>query len=150
MKHITVKGKSVSQVVTEVMERLVVQGKRCVDPNLDYTSCLYSDGEGNHCGIGWLLNEKTCDDSMKALGNLEFLIQGHLRHEDDTLANHLSESITTYSLLQRVHDSDSGGVLKNRIQELCDSLYSTCPSFEEYSTRLNHACEGWVNTHHPR
>ena len=33
--------------------KLVEQGKQCSAA----TFCLYADGKGNHCGIGWLLDE---------------------------------------------------------------------------------------------
>lgn len=48
---ITTEGKSTSEILTEVMEKLIAQGGRCLQGN----GCAYGDGEGNHCSVGWLL-----------------------------------------------------------------------------------------------
>jgi hypothetical protein len=47
-------GKTIQQVSDEIAGKLIKQGKRCIQG--DNGRCVYGDGLGNHCGIGWLLD----------------------------------------------------------------------------------------------
>jgi hypothetical protein len=50
-------GKSLVEVVNEVVEAMIKQGCQSLSSNVN-TLCAYGDSKGNHCAIGWLLPEK--------------------------------------------------------------------------------------------
>lgn len=57
---ITTENKTISEVLTEIMQAIIKQGGRCMLPESN-SKCAYGDGKGKHCGVGWLLppdNEK--------------------------------------------------------------------------------------------
>jgi len=86
-------GKTFQQVLDEITDKLEAQGKRC----MDVYSCLYSDGEGNHCAVGWLLSEtvtlrgdaKTLTETYPDLGENDAFIR---------------EYTTELTYVQAIHD----------------------------------------------
>ena len=152
MSHITIKGKSVSQVVTEIMERLVVQGEQCghIPKGMKVLSCQYGDGKGNHCGIGLLLDEDKCIRSMDSDQSVEGLVDGPLLVEDEDLAKYLVDNLGTFKLLQGVHDNPERGFYAKVGRKLANDLATSCPSFKEYSERLDTACQRWKEVTSPK
>jgi hypothetical protein len=82
-------GKTLQQVSNEIAGRLIKQGKKCTAN--DDNSCVYGDGEGNHCGIGWLL-DSTSKEVMSFVGNITSLLtdHDHLGINDAFLREHQS------------------------------------------------------------
>ena len=52
-------GMSLQQVSDAIAGKVIAQGGRCMDRLTANSSCAYSDGNGNHCAIGWLLSESS-------------------------------------------------------------------------------------------
>jgi len=65
---ITTEGKTLQQVSDELAETLINQGERCVG----VVGCVYGNGRGQHCAVGWLLPEDP--ELMQFKGPLHDLI----------------------------------------------------------------------------
>jgi len=89
------------------VQKIVQQGYRCVD---GYDRCVYADENGNHCAVGWLLDEDS--PLMKHLGSVMGLkIRNHL-------PSHLVPFAETLQVLQRFHDSAFKCIRVEDMQEL--------------------------------
>jgi len=97
---ISTDGKTVIEVVSEVLRAIIDQGGRCIDR---YNDCMYGDGKGKHCAVGWLMPDDR-KDLMGLMGNLDTLIA----EEDDLGPNtgFILKNRTLLYILQTFHDSD--------------------------------------------
>ena len=69
---ITTQGKTVPEVLAEVLQAAIDQGGRCTTDS----TCLYGDGD-KHCFIGWLLPEDSTN-LMGFVGGFEELLDSGL------------------------------------------------------------------------
>jgi hypothetical protein len=93
-------GKTLQQVSDEIAGKLIKQGKQCLLGN----GCAYGDGEGNHCGIGWLLDESD-EAVMRYVGGVNSL----LGHHSDLGSNDafIRENYGVLDRVQLLHDDPS-------------------------------------------
>ena len=77
------------------VQQIVEQGKRCINDGL----CAYSDGKGNHCGIGWLL-----DPDNKELMNYDEGVQGVVDEFQDDVPQIIKDHVCLFDGLQKFHD----------------------------------------------
>ena len=77
------------------VQKIVEQGKRCMDDGI----CLYGDGQGNHCGIGWLL-----DPDNKELMNYNRGVQDVVDDFPNDVPEVIKDNIDLFYKLQRFHD----------------------------------------------
>jgi len=100
-------GKTLQEVSDEIAGKLIEQGSRCVRsensefPNAD-VRCAYSDGEGNHCAIGWLLDPKN-EAVMSFGGGLDSMSLAELISEEPN-KEFISENREALIVIQRIHD----------------------------------------------
>lgn len=73
--------------------KIVEQGKQCYQ----YGYCAYSDASGNHCAVGWLLDEKS--DAMIFEGDIYDLIYSH-----NDIPELITDNQNVFDCLQRFHD----------------------------------------------
>lgn len=94
---------SLPEAIHYVMEKLVEQGKPCLtyDNELPGSTktCMYGDGEGNHCGIGWLLDEDD-KEMMEYQGCVDDLVSTFLPKLPDVIV----QNQNVMSNLQQWHD----------------------------------------------
>jgi hypothetical protein len=102
-------GKTIQQVSDEIAGKLIKQGKQCLLGD----GCAYGDGQGNHCGIGWLLEESN-EAVMSSEGDLNDL---QLTHNDLGINDaFIRENYGVLGRIQGLHDSPQygyGGKLNN-------------------------------------
>lgn len=67
---ITTEGKTCVQVIEECLDAIIAQGGQCSN---DFYGCMYGDGAGKHCGVGWLLPE-TDSSLMQLTGSVHGLL----------------------------------------------------------------------------
>ena len=89
------------------VQQIVKQGGRCYDV-VDGV-CMYSDGQGNHCAIGWLL-----DPNNKELMNYDESVQDVVEDFPDDVPEVIKDNIDLFSELQRFHDQPN-----SIIREMC-------------------------------
>ncbi len=125
-------GKTISQVVHEVMEKLVQQGKRCMSGETG--QCMYGDGEGNHCAIGWLLPE---DDStlMSFTGGIDNLVEISNSDADYTLGINsafIVEHRGILFILQNLHDNVPRTFRTRHTKDLLALGVKNTPLFQQW------------------
>jgi hypothetical protein len=87
---------SVQQAIEYSLDKLVKQGKRCMNDS----DCAYGNGEGNHCAIGWLL-EADNKDLMKSGGSVNGIIDEWAVFLPSLIINNQE----TFTFFQGFHDA---------------------------------------------
>jgi hypothetical protein len=123
---------TVQQLCDYAMEKIVKQGKQCLIPSsvTEMKVCAYSDGAGNHCAVGWLLDE---DDSalMGAKGGVWCLVESSLvRNIPEAIKTH----IELFLLLQSFHDDKTRDGRQAKLFRL----------WQYIDTKTNPAYQQWV------
>ena len=98
------------QLLDYGVQKIVEQGDRCVgDDGLD--SCLYGDGRGKHCLVGWCL-----DPDNSVLMGVEGDVYALVGEDDVPLP--IAQNVQLFSTAQSFHDSQ----LRMRRAELAGDL----------------------------
>ena len=113
---------TVQQAIEYSLDKLVKQGKRCVNKS----DCMYGDKEGNHCAIGWLLDS----DNKSLMSN-----GGAVTDLDDvrTVPKLIRDNIETFSFFQQFHDSaymKHRGMYKGNLRDL--GIDTSHPNFQAW------------------
>lgn len=93
-------------------KKLVQQKHQCENN----AHCLYIDGKGNHCAIGWLLIDKDHPEIARFTGDVYTLCHAfpesvpEVVHENDDL----------FAIFQQFHDADTARSRAHILQELRD------------------------------
>ena len=96
MKTFDVNNCTLQEACDYVVTRLVEQGDRCMKED----NCVYGDGNGNHCAVGWLL-----DHSDNDLMGRTVTIYGLVEFYRDKVPMIIKRNIEVFELLQSFHDS---------------------------------------------
>ena len=97
---IRTEGKSNQEIVDEIFEVLVKQGKRCMKNGV----CAHADGEGNHCAFGLLL-----DPANKEIMRFdEDSLSTVIKFPDNLGPNSkfINSNLEMISILQEIHDAE--------------------------------------------
>ena len=94
------------------VKQIVAQGGRCVSN--DY--CRYSDGQGHHCGIGWLLDPDD-KDLMNYVGYVHRMIEGL----PNKVPQIIKDNVGLFGTLQEFHDEPGSHNRKMRRNRLRDN-----------------------------
>ena len=79
------------------VQQIVAQGERCYD--VVRRTCVYSDGQGNHCSIGWLL-----DPNNKELMGYTSTIRILVDDFQDEIPQIIKDNLDMFAVLQDFHD----------------------------------------------
>lgn len=117
---------TLQELVDYGINKIVEQGKRCLFNNND---CAYGDTEGNHCYIGWLLDEDD-DELMSAIGSIGS-INSRMPYK---IPNLISENIHLFTGLQSFHDTfiDRSFVLNILKTEYGNVVSFDNPNFQKW------------------
>jgi len=96
------------------VQQIVAQGGRCY--NKARGRCLHSDGQGNHCGIGWLL-----DPNNKELMNYDGGVQGVVDDFPDDVPQIIKDNLDMFAVLQDFHDATGSHTRENYRDRLRDN-----------------------------
>lgn len=116
---ITTQDKTELQVYTEVLQAIINQGGQC----LFNGQCVYGNGQGHHCAIGWLLPENDTQ-LMDYGGDLESLVI-----EDISLGPNdafIRNNVKTLARFQQIHDVDTGFAFNSA----CDFILEKFPELD--------------------
>ena len=89
------------------VQKIVKQGGRCYDV-VDGV-CMYSDGQGNHCSIGWLLDPNN-KELMGCTSTIRILVDDF----QDEIPQIIKDNLDMFAVLQDFHDEDY-----SIIREMC-------------------------------
>ena len=89
---------TIQQAGDAIVGKLVEQGAQCMDGD----NCVYSDGRGNHCSIGWVLlyDEDENGVPFDAFVNVCRLMEDN----PEALPQLVLDNIDFFSKLQSFHD----------------------------------------------
>jgi hypothetical protein len=97
-------GKTLQEVSDEIAAKLIEQGERSVRAtHLGANRCAYSDGEGRHCAIGWLLNPRN-GGAMSFVGGVGGLRFGGFLSREPA-ESFINEHMGTLRIIQALHDN---------------------------------------------
>jgi len=123
---ISTKGKTLVEVLNEIAEALIKQGKQATNC---FETCVYEDTEGNHCAIGFLLEEH--GDCMGLAGGLESTsFQEALRREPQREFIELHQR--ALSILQELHDACSMMAREDVLLRLEELVGEDLPAFQPW------------------
>ena len=107
------------------VQQIVAQGKRCINDGI----CAHSDGQGNHCAIGWFL-----DPDNEALMNYDGSVQGVVEDFPDDVPEVIKDNIDLFSELQRFHDHPNSIIRKMRRNRLRDNynIDTSAPHWQQW------------------
>ncbi|MBF84500.1 MAG: hypothetical protein CL489_08505 [Acidobacteria bacterium] len=108
MKKEQVDEMSLSEAVNYALSKIIEQGKPC--KNNGY--CAYGY-DGNHCAIGWLLDED--DDALMGYnGSLNYLIIDY----GDKVPDLIKDNTCIFEPLQKIHDVSNKEIFNTKLYEL--------------------------------
>lgn len=99
MKVESLNKMGLQEIVDYAVKKIVEQGGRCLN---GLGNCAYGDYEGNHCAVGWLLDEDN-NSHMCATGGVGNLINAH--EHDPYFPRVFKENKYLFQELQRFHDA---------------------------------------------
>lgn len=102
------------------VRKIVEQNYRCVqqDDITGKVECMYSDDEGGHCAIGWLLPEETLKQLNGYVGDV-----GMMMAEDVELPEIIRENTGAFMKLQEFHDWEDFSMRQDVMNRLRDSYH---------------------------
>ena len=109
------------------VQKLVEQGERCYDV-VDGV-CMYGDGHGNHCAIGWLLDPNN-KDLMSYAGSFDDLPSSY--PDDVPVIIHNNRDL--FSELQSFHDAAASHTRENYRNRLRDhhNIDTSAPHWQQW------------------
>ena len=110
---ISTTGKSFQQVLNEIAAKLIEQGVRCYSESDE--QCLYGDGSGNHCAVGWLIPEGS--EAMTSKHGVNGMLVEHYIHlgeNRDFIMNNGYE----LRFVQALHDSATVSSIDDALERL--------------------------------
>lgn len=114
MKPEQLEKMTIQEACDYAVKQIVTQGGQC--RNGDNSDCAYSDGQGNHCVIGWLMDESN-QDMMGYIGEVDDFIDCF----EEELPPMILDNQNVLQCLQSFHDIQVLGIreeLKGNLTEL--------------------------------
>ena len=104
--------------------KIVEQGGQCLSGK---NNCVYGDGNGNHCAVGWLLDNSdeqlmNCGDAVIELCNVY----------SDEIPSVIHNNIVAFDRLQGFHDAESVISRANNLGLLSKSINTTAPQYQQW------------------
>lgn len=104
--------------------KIVEQGGECLDELTG--KCVYGDGVGKHCAVGWLLDHNN-EQLMKFTGGIHDLLD-----EFDNIPSIFSENLSTFTELQDFHDVQLEGEREHCLECLSFDIDITAPQYRQW------------------
>jgi hypothetical protein len=109
MKKEDVDKMTLQEAMDYSINKLVKQGRRCRIEN----ECAYGNSKGQHCAVGWLLDEDN-DGLMNAEGGIYVLMTDHRA----ALPKLILENEAAFIEFQKFHDFESFGSRSRYLLEI--------------------------------
>lgn len=97
--EIDINNCTLQEAVDYAVKKIVEQGGQCAAP---CGACMYGDGEGRHCAVGWLLPEED-RDLMDCGDGVDHLVHRYA----DRVPAVVRENVEAMAALQDFHDDGS-------------------------------------------
>lgn len=123
MKKEDVDKMSLQEACDYAVSKIVEQGGRCLNA---IGGCVYSDGEGNHCGVGWLLDEEN-----EVLMNRGVTAKALAQKYPTLIPNLIKENLPVMAILQSFHDRPKG-YRKTCLKNLSNHIDTSKPQYQKW------------------
>lgn len=121
MKEEQLNEMSLQEACDFAVLKIVGQGGKCLS---DEGNCAYGDGRGNHCAVGWLLDEED-GDLMSYRGTVNGLATSH------DLPSLITENKYAFRLLQYFHDH-KGAFREKSLDDLSKYIDTSAPQYQQW------------------
>ena len=92
-------SKEVQNACDYAVKKITEQGEQCID---DYGNCSYGDGKGNHCAVGWII-----DNANNKLMAFEGGITEMYAYYPEEVPPYIVSNLELFYILQCFHDGDT-------------------------------------------
>lgn len=99
MSTFNIETATLQEAVDYAVKKIVEQGGACETPN---GACMYGDGKGRHCAVGWLLDHEN-EELMRFDGS----VFGLVIQNGVSIPALVRDNQQVMHTLQRFHDMDS-------------------------------------------
>jgi len=123
---------TLQQAADFAVEKIVQQGKQCGQLQAGKMQCLYSDGKGNHCAVGWLLNHND-KKLMASTAGIETLVEIEKIYQTETLPDIIKCNPFFFARLQQFHDGTTSKQRKLTLNSLKN----------EYEDKVDFSSPNW-------
>jgi hypothetical protein len=112
------------------VQQIVAQGGQCYDVVND--ACLHSDGQGNHCAIGWLLDPNN-KELMGYISDIKLLVDDF----PDDVPQIIKHNLDLFAALQDFHDQPDSIIRENYRDRLRDNykIDTSAPHWQQWVDR---------------
>jgi len=131
---------TLQQAADFAVKKIVQQGGQCMFSHDDDEKplCAYSDGKGNHCAVGWLLDHD-CAELMTYKGSIQSIHDIYLyTNKDFPIPQLILDEIYFFSMLQDFHDEKTARNRKKVLEEMVEN-------YSEFVDFSNPNWQQWVN-----
>lgn len=108
---------TLQEAMDYAVQKIVAQGKQCMVDDDNANMCLYADGSGNHCAIGWLI-DTTQFRAQSYEGGLALLLEDY----PDVIPDLVDNNYAAFDLLQQFHDYSERNHRIHRRQKLASEF----------------------------
>ena len=116
---------TVQEACDYAVYKIVEQGEQCTTEGTNM--CLYSDGEGNHCAVGWLL-----DPEDKELMEVEGSVKGIVKEFKDRIPKLIIQHLYEFTALQELHDARPDERADKLILLQDEGIDTSKPQYEQW------------------
>jgi len=106
---------------------IVKQGGRCIRYSSGF--CAYGNGEGEHCAVGWLLDD-TNKDLMAFRGGIDILLASSA--SKISVPPLIHKNIDVFDSLQSFHDLRETGERRYYLSRLSEDIDTDKPQYKQW------------------
>ena len=126
MKTQEVNEMTLQQACDFAVLKIVEQGKQCNKVTDNVHGCAYSDGKGNHCAVGWLL-----DPENETLMESNFAIR-KLSQFSINVPALIRKNMNVFEALQDFHDCNEKMDRWDALDHLGEFIDTSAPQYEQW------------------
>jgi len=93
---------TLQQAADFALEKIIQQGKQCAYEESEKLQCIYGDGQGNHCAIGWLL-----DHNDEKLMSSKHGVAALIAIDSEKIPDIIKDDPYFFAWLQQFHDKST-------------------------------------------
>lgn len=134
MKKEDIDKMTLQEACDYAVNKLVEQGCQCINKG---ETCVYSDQAGNHCAIGWLL-----DENDNTLMLFEGCVNSLNYNYDNKLPNIITDNLTLFTILQDFHDINESAIRQLNLDRMYKEFNIDTKTNVNYQTWVNMAPSG--------
>jgi hypothetical protein len=106
--------------------KIVEQGGQCLSGK---NNCVYGDGSGNHCAVGWLLDDS--DEQLMNCGDAVIDLCA-VYINSDGVPSVIQNNLVAFDRLQGFHDTGKATSRAMNLEFLSKHIKTTAPQYQQW------------------